>query len=93
MIAGTTLGSMHDIIMLAKPTIPPMTRQPFSNTYPDFIVTGDETYHKGVGGFLAAGFWGYDWKYDDRSSYAAYCTPIRNEKSYDINGNDRKLEL
>ena len=92
-VAGTTLGSMHDIIMLAKPTIPPMTRQPFSNTYPDFIVTGDETYHKGVGGFLAAGFWSYDWKYDDRSSYVSYCTPIRNEKSNDINGNDRKIEL
>ena len=84
-IAGTTLRNMFDIVMLSKPTIPPMTRQPFSNTYPDFIVTGDETYQKGMGGFLAAGYWGYDWNFDERSSYVSYCksavdTPGDNNK-------------
>ena len=53
-----------------------MTRQPYSNTYPDFILTGDDTHVKGMGGFLAAGFWGYDWKFDERSSYVSFCRPI-----------------
>ena len=74
-IAGTTIENMFDVVMLAKPTIPPMTRQPFSNTYPDFIVTGEGVREKGVGGFLSAGFWNYDWKYDERSSYVSYCKP------------------
>ena len=75
LVGGTTLRSMFDVIMLSKPTIPPMTRQPFSNTFPDFIVTAKETHSKGVGGYLAAGFWGYDWKYDQKSSYVSYCKP------------------
>ena len=83
-IAGTTLQTMFDVIMLSKPTIPPMTRQPFSNTYPDFIVTGQDTHQKGVGGFLAAGFWGHDWKYDDKSSYVSYC----KHQSQDVKDNN-----
>ena len=92
LVAGTTLQNMFDILMLSKPTIPPMTRQPFSNTYPDFIVTSDDVHHMGMGGFLAAGFWGYDWKFDDRSSYISYCKPpveIQKEKEVDL----KKIEL
>merc|ERR1712154_393837 len=46
LIAGTDLERMHEIGLMAKPTIPPMTRQPFSNTIPDFVVTGDRTFEK-----------------------------------------------
>ena len=83
LVGGTTLRSMFDVIMLSKPTIPPMTRQPFSNTFPDFIVTGKETHSKGVGGYLAAGFWGYDWKYDQKSSYVSYCKPEPDSQTVD----------
>ena len=76
-----------------------MTRQPFSNTYPDFIVTGQDTHEKGIGGFLAAGFWGRDWKYDEKSSYVSYCKPKRESQFVKTNKNltnpnvNNKVEL
>ena len=49
-------------VALGEPTIPPMARTPFSNTLPDYIVTGPEFEAKGYGGVIAAGYFNYKWR-------------------------------
>lgn len=58
-----SIEGLRDVVSLATPTIPPMTRSPFSNLLPDYVVTGPEFGWKGPGGFLCAGFWGNQWQY------------------------------
>ena len=53
---------LRDAIAAGEPTIPPMARTPFSNTLPDYIVTGPEFGAKGFGGLHAAGFLDYAWR-------------------------------
>ena len=89
-ISGSNLKSMYDIVLMAKPTIPPMTRQPFSNTIPDYIVTGKDTFEKGFGGVIASGFWSYDWKWDSSTSYMSHCSDTLN---YNSNFHETKREL
>ncbi|KAL3875128.1 hypothetical protein ACJMK2_038060 [Sinanodonta woodiana] len=72
-LMGNSLAGFQDIVTLATPTIPPMTRSPFSNLLPDFVVTGLEFRQKGPGGMACIGFWGNSWEYrTDLSSCA--CT-------------------
>ena len=59
-IDGDSHG-LRDAIAAGEPTIPPMARSPFSNTLPDFIVTGPHFRARGYGGLLAAGFFDYKW--------------------------------
>jgi len=68
-ISGTDAIGTRNILELAFPTIPPMTRSPFSNMIPDFIVTNKYFKWKGTGGFLAAGFWGNNWEYRTDIAY------------------------
>ena len=55
---------IRDVMRLALPTIPPMTRSPFSNLVPDYVVLSGEINEKGTGGFLCTGFWNNHWDYD-----------------------------
>eukprot|EP01084_Bolivina_argentea_P038027 70316_1 len=86
-ITGSDLERMYEVILMAKPTIPPMTRQPFSNTLPDYILTGNDVFSKGFGGVLAAGFWKFDWKWDDSTSYASFCHTVHGNMDSKINLN------
>ncbi|ESO96501.1 hypothetical protein LOTGIDRAFT_159918 [Lottia gigantea] len=60
---GSNKEGLKDVISLAKPTIPPMTRSPFSNLLPDYVISGSESRWKGPGGWQCAGFWDNEWKY------------------------------
>ncbi|XP_072171857.1 uncharacterized protein [Diadema setosum] len=62
-LMGNSLQGLVDIMRLASPTIPPMTRSPFSNMVPDYVITGPEFRAKGPGGYECAGFWGNSWDY------------------------------
>ncbi|XP_072030612.1 uncharacterized protein [Amphiura filiformis] len=62
-LLGTTTQGLEDTIRLASPTIPPMTRSPFSNMIPDFVLTGRDFQAKGSGGYLCTGFWGNQWEF------------------------------
>ncbi|XP_033104012.1 uncharacterized secreted protein ARB_06907-like [Anneissia japonica] len=62
-LLGNSLGGLRDVVSLASPTIPPMTRSPFSNMVPDFVITGPDFNKKGAGGYLCSGFWGNRWEY------------------------------
>ncbi|KAK3593447.1 hypothetical protein CHS0354_020212 [Potamilus streckersoni] len=62
-LMGNSLAGFQDIVTLATPTIPPMTRSPFSNLLPDFVITGPEFRQKGPGGMACIGFWGNSWEY------------------------------
>ncbi|XP_063426134.1 uncharacterized protein LOC134709942 [Mytilus trossulus] len=62
-LMSNSYEGLYDVISLATPTIPPMTRSPFSNLLPDYVVTGPEYGLKGPGGFLCTGFWGNSWEY------------------------------
>ncbi|ELU12464.1 hypothetical protein CAPTEDRAFT_191936 [Capitella teleta] len=55
-ISSDTPAGMRDIISLAAPTIPPMTRSPFSNLVPNFVFTGPDFGRLGPAGYLCAGF-------------------------------------
>ncbi|XP_060070908.1 uncharacterized protein LOC132550832 [Ylistrum balloti] len=63
LLSANSIEGLRDIVSLATPTIPPMTRSPFSNLLPDYVVTGPEFGWKGPGGFLCAGFLGNGWEY------------------------------
>ncbi|OWF46589.1 uncharacterized secreted protein ARB_06907-like [Mizuhopecten yessoensis] len=62
-LSANSIEGLRDVVSLATPTIPPMTRSPFSNLLPDYVVTGPDFGWKGPGGFLCAGFWGNHWEY------------------------------
>jgi len=68
-VAGVDERGLLLAAKLARPTIPPMTRAPFTNLLPDWIVLGSEAETKGYGGVRAAGFWGNNWEFDPASSY------------------------
>ncbi|XP_062603242.1 uncharacterized protein LOC134265019 [Saccostrea cucullata] len=63
LILGNSAEGLMDVVSLATPTIPPMTRSPFSNLLPDYVITGKDFKLKGPGGFLCAGFYGNNWEY------------------------------
>ena len=71
-VSGDVAG-LRDATAAGEPTIPPMARSPFSNTLPDFLVTGPDFAAKGFGGTLAAGFFGPRWEMSGRwgASYMA----------------------
>lgn len=69
-IEGDSRG-LRDAIAAGEPTIPPMARSPFSNTLPDYIVTGPDFQAKGYGGILAAGFFTPLWEVAEASSFRA----------------------
>ncbi|XP_060576275.1 uncharacterized protein LOC132733629 [Ruditapes philippinarum] len=60
---GLDREGMEDVVTLAAPTIPPMTRSPFSNLVPDYVITGPDFGPKGPGGYLCTGFYGNQWEY------------------------------
>ncbi|XP_012559712.2 uncharacterized protein LOC100209092 isoform X1 [Hydra vulgaris] len=56
------------VLRSSFPTIPPMTRSPFSNLVPDYLIFSSEILPKGPGAFLCAGFWSNEWTYDIKTS-------------------------
>lgn len=62
-ISGNSIDGIRDAVSLAKPTIPPMTRSPFSNMVPDYVITGPMFPARGPGGYLCSGFWNNRWRY------------------------------
>lgn len=73
MVAGTDDAGLALASRLAQPTIPPMTRAPFTNQVPDYVVVGPEGWAHGPGGILAAGYWGNQWEWMAEASYSANC--------------------
>ena len=69
LVAGSDAQGLRDALTMGQPTIPPMVRAPYTNMQPDFVVTGPDFAWKGVGGILAAGYWGNTWKFEPSSSY------------------------
>ena len=58
LVAGTDARGVRDaVVLLATPTIPPMTRPPYSNHAPDVLVTTPGARLRGAGGFAVAGAW------------------------------------
>ena len=77
-VAGTDAAGLGLALKVATPTIPPMTRAPFTNQVPDFMVLGPEAHLLGTGGVRAAGFWSADWAFDSRSSYSSCALDFLN---------------
>ncbi len=61
-IAGDTQG-MQDITEYSFASNQALTRAAFTNMVPDFMVTGSEFRWKGLGGMVAAGYWGNEWEW------------------------------
>ena len=76
-IDGDTHG-LRDAIAAGEPTIPPMARSPFSNTLPDYVVTGPDFRAKGYGGLLGAGFLDHRWRLAPGSSwFGGFACPLQ----------------
>ncbi|XP_078345602.1 uncharacterized protein LOC144631097 isoform X1 [Oculina patagonica] len=67
-ISGNSIEGIRDAVHLATPTIPPMTRSPFSNMVPDYVITGPLFRARGPGGYLCSGFWNNRWGYGRETS-------------------------
>ena len=74
LLSATDVDGLRNVMSLATPTIPPMVRQPFSNTLPDVVVVDGRLRAEGAGGFLLAGYWNNDWSFASHVSYTSYCT-------------------
>lgn len=74
-ISGNSIEGIRDAVHLATPTIPPMTRSPFSNMVPDYVITGPSFRAQGPGGYLCAGFWDNRWEYQ-RVISSCVCWPM-----------------
>jgi hypothetical protein len=61
--ARSVIGLQNLLDCAATPTIPPMTRSPFTYLIPDVFIVGEYSKSKGYGGVIAAGFWGNQWNY------------------------------
>jgi hypothetical protein len=70
-VAALDAEGFRNAMQLAVPTIPPMTRAPFTNYIPDFVAVGSSMRAKGTGGFHAAGYFGNSWEWCGDASYAA----------------------
>lgn len=90
LLDGVDIDGVTDIVGLATPTIPPMVRQPFTNTLPDYLVTSASIRSNGVGGLLAAGYWGNAWEFRQDTAYTVSClaSPTNDNRS-----NDARTEL
>ena len=76
-ISGNSIEGIRDAVHLATPTIPPMTRSPFSNMVPDYVITGPQFRARGPGGYLCAGFWNNRWEYGKEIS-SCVCWMLRS---------------
>uniref|UniRef100_A0A7S0AD90 Uncharacterized protein n=1 Tax=Pyrodinium bahamense TaxID=73915 RepID=A0A7S0AD90_9DINO len=73
-IGSSPQAATEAVALLATPTIPPMTRQPFTHLLPDYVVLDvAQTRARGAGGFLAAGFWGHRWQHEPRAAWERSC--------------------
>ena len=70
-LAATDSEGMADVMALATPTVPPMTRTPFANTVPDVVVTGPDSTWQGWGGMLAAAHLDHRWRAREELSWLA----------------------
>jgi hypothetical protein len=70
-LAATDSDGMADVMALATPTVPPMTRTPFANTVPDVVVTGPDSTWQGWGGMLAAAHLDHRWRAREELSWLA----------------------
>ena len=61
-IAAVDAGGLADIMAVATPTVPPMTRVPFFNTVPDLLVSGPLTEAQGWGGLQFAAHLDSEWR-------------------------------
>jgi hypothetical protein len=70
LVAGIDKPGLKTALHLGIPTIPPMTRAPYTNMLPDYVVTEEVLFEaKGLGGFRAAGYWGHNWQWNSQTSY------------------------
>jgi hypothetical protein len=66
---GGSDAALEDVAYHSFSSAQALTRAPFSNMYADFFVTGPEYRRKGLGGLLAAGYWGNAWQLDERNAW------------------------
>ena len=71
LVVDGDMAGRRDAVAAGEPTIPPMARSPFSNTLPDYLVTGPDFGAKGYGGVLAAGFLDHAWRVAPAASFLA----------------------
>ena len=68
-LAANSARGLRNVARLAAPTIPPMTRAPFTNLAPDWLIAGANLPEDGLAGLWGAGFWGNRWEYRPDASY------------------------
>jgi hypothetical protein len=72
-LAATDADGLWGLLRLAEPTIPPMTRAPFSNLFPDVAVASAERLRRGgADGLVLAGFYDAAWELAPEASYVAW---------------------
>eukprot|EP01041_Mallomonas_annulata_P003130 gene3130-6156_t len=64
MLVANSEAGLQDVISFSFSSNTPLTRAPFSNMYGDYFITGPDLRKKGLGGVIAAGFWGDNWSID-----------------------------
>ena len=73
-IAGTDLQGVRSLVQYSFASNQALTRPPFSNMVPDFLVAGPRFAERGYGGALAMGHWDHRWRYAEHAANAMRCS-------------------
>merc|ERR1712232_347992 len=65
-VSGTDAAGLRDVVIFHHATL---SRSPFANMAPDYMVAGPQYRAKGFGGLVAAGFWGSTWEWRADSAF------------------------
>ena len=85
-VAGTDITGIRTVSEYSFSSNQQLTRAPFTNMLPDFLVAGNEFRRLGYGGILALGHWGNDWEFQADVGYlnCQLSSPSSNACSADI---------
>jgi SAM-dependent methyltransferase len=68
-LAGTDIEGIRTVTEYSFASNQALTRAPFTNMVPDYLVAGHEFRRLGYGGILALGHWGNDWQFQADVGY------------------------
>ena len=67
--AGTDVRALEQLLWYTFSSNQALTRAPFSNMVPDYMVAGPDFRAKGYGGVLALGRWDHAWRWAPEAAH------------------------
>lgn len=79
-VAGTSIDGISQVVEYTFSSNQPLSRPPFSNMFPDFLVAGPNFRSAGYGGVQALGHWDHRWQWTAQAAYMR-CSVARKRQT------------